>query len=168
MNANEVIDSFVTDVAVLLPRKQRNDVAFELRALINEGLQDRAGAAGRAVDETMAAEFLRTFGRPETGGALLPDADHRRPCGWAPVLRAAGIGLAIVWGLDWRRSSRRPPTPDWASGARPVGGAAVPSSSDGWASCRELRDGVLGPQAAADRGVEAASGRSNSVAAERQ
>ena len=32
MNANDVIESYVTDVAEKLPRKQRNDVAFELRS----------------------------------------------------------------------------------------------------------------------------------------
>ena len=64
MNANDLIESYVIDVAVQLPRKQRNDVAFELRALLNEGLQDKAEAAGRHVDATMATEFLRAFGRP--------------------------------------------------------------------------------------------------------
>ena len=65
MNANDLIESYVTDVAVQLPRKQRNDVAFELRALINEELQARAEAAGRGVDAAMATEFLQAFGRPE-------------------------------------------------------------------------------------------------------
>ena len=43
MNANDVIEAYVTDVALRLPRRQRNDVAFELRALLNEG--HLAGAA---------------------------------------------------------------------------------------------------------------------------
>ena len=49
MNANDVIESYVTEVALQLPRKQRNDVAFELRALINEELQGKAEESGRSV-----------------------------------------------------------------------------------------------------------------------
>ena len=47
MNANDVIESYITDVALRLPRRQRNDVAFELRALLHEELQARADDAGR-------------------------------------------------------------------------------------------------------------------------
>ena len=65
MNANDVIESYVTEVALQLPRKQRNDVAFELRALINEELQGKAEESGRSVDAAMAIEFLQAFGRPE-------------------------------------------------------------------------------------------------------
>lgn len=36
MTPNDVIDSYVADVALKLPRAQRNDVAFELRALLRE------------------------------------------------------------------------------------------------------------------------------------
>ena len=61
MNANDVIESYVTDVAVQLPRKQRNDVAFELRALLNEELQERAGDAGREPDADMAIRMLRAL-----------------------------------------------------------------------------------------------------------
>ena len=64
MNANDVIECYVTDVAVQLPRKQRNDVAFELRALLNEELQAKADADGRPVDAAMAIAFLQGFGRP--------------------------------------------------------------------------------------------------------
>ena len=64
MNANDVIESYVTDVAAQLPRKQRNDVAFELRALLDEELQAKAEAAGRGADAAMATELVRAFGRP--------------------------------------------------------------------------------------------------------
>ena len=42
MNANDLIDSYVADVARLLGRKQRDDVAFELRALLVEELDAKA------------------------------------------------------------------------------------------------------------------------------
>jgi hypothetical protein len=56
MNAHEIIESYVADVARLLPRKQRADVAAELRSL----LRDEIGAAGP--EEALAR--LRAFGKP--------------------------------------------------------------------------------------------------------
>ena len=98
MNANDVIEAYVTDVAVQLPRKQRNDVAFELRALLNEELQAKAEAAGREADATMATELLNAFGRPEDVAAryrpmltIIDPADGHR------FLRATIIGLAVIW-----------------------------------------------------------------------
>ncbi len=103
MNANDVIESYVTDVAVRLPRKQRNDVAFELRALLNEGLQDKAAAAGRpadADDPAIATEFLRAFGRPEDVAARYrPTLTIIDPADGPKFLRAAVIGLALIWSL---------------------------------------------------------------------
>ena len=100
MNANDVIESYVTDVAVQLPRRQRNDVAFELRALINEELQDRAEAAGRGVDAAMATEFLQGFGHPEEVAARYrPALTLIDPADGHKFLRVAVIGLAIIWCL---------------------------------------------------------------------
>ncbi|KAF1714680.1 hypothetical protein CSC74_15635 [Pseudoxanthomonas yeongjuensis] len=100
MNANDVIESYVTDVAVQLPRKQRNDVAFELRALIDEGLQDKADAAGRGVDATMATEFLQTFGHPdEVAARYRPALTIIDPADGHNFLRVTVIGLAIIWFL---------------------------------------------------------------------
>ena len=109
MNANDVIESYVTDVALLLPRRQRNDVAFELRALIDEGLQDRAEAEGRAIDAAMATDFLQAFGRPRDVAAryrpaltIIDPADGHR------FLRATVIGLAIIWCLGLLERLQQP------------------------------------------------------------
>ena len=100
MNANDLVESYVTDVAVQLPRKQRNDVAFELRALINEELQARAEAAGRDVDAAMATEFLQAFGRPEEVAARYrPTLTIIDPADGHKFLRATVIGLAVIWCL---------------------------------------------------------------------
>ena len=100
MNANDVIQAYVTDVALQLPRKQRNDVAFELRALINEGLQDKAEETGRAVDASMATEFLNAFGHPDVVAARYrPALNIINPADGHRFLRATFIGLAIIWGL---------------------------------------------------------------------
>jgi hypothetical protein len=64
MDADGVIDSYVHDVARRLPRDRRNDVAYELRALLADDLRSRAEAEGRAADEAMAVAVLREFGRP--------------------------------------------------------------------------------------------------------
>ncbi len=97
MNANDVIESYVTDVAVKLPRKQRNDVAFELRALINEGLQDKAEETGRVVDVDMAIEFCRAFGRPDDVAARYrPILTIIDPADGYAFMRASIIGMVIL------------------------------------------------------------------------
>lgn len=100
MNANEVIEGYVAEVALQLPRAQRNDVAFELRALIREGLQDRAESAGQPVDAAMAVEFLRTLGRPsEVAARYRPAVTVIDPADGRAFLRATFIGLAVIWVL---------------------------------------------------------------------
>ncbi len=69
MNVSDLIETYVTDVAVQLPRRQRNDVAFELRALLGEELQAKAEASGRAVDTAMTTDLLRDFGHPDVVAA---------------------------------------------------------------------------------------------------
>lgn len=98
MTATEIIESYVTDVALQLPRKQRNDVAFELRALINEGLQDKAEDAGRAIDGEMAVEFCHGFGHPEVVAARYrPSLTIIDPADGQRFLRVSVIGLLIIW-----------------------------------------------------------------------
>lgn len=100
MNPNELIESYVTEVAVLLPRRQRNDVAFELRALLHEELQGKAEAAGRAADAAMATELLRAFGRPgEVAARYLPTVTVIDPADGPKFVRATAIGLVLIWVL---------------------------------------------------------------------
>jgi hypothetical protein len=98
MNANEVIASYVTDVAARLPRRQRNDVAFELRALLDEALQAKADDAGRPADATMAIALLREFGRPaDVAARYRPTLTIIDPEDGRAFLRATVVGLAIIW-----------------------------------------------------------------------
>jgi len=131
MNANDVIESYVTDVAVQLPRKQRNDVAFELRALLNEGLQDRAEAAGREADAAMATELLHAFGRPEDVAARYrPTLTIIDPADGHSFLRAAIIGLAIIWCLGLLLRLRQPIASAWdvlSALGQWWGGTVIPS-----------------------------------------
>jgi len=100
MNAEELIESYVADVARRLPRRQRNDVAFELRALLREELAARAADTGRPADAALALELVKDFGGPEQVAAryrtpltIIDPADGHA------FLRAAVIGLAVIWVL---------------------------------------------------------------------
>ncbi len=91
MNANDVIESYVRDVARCLPRSKRNDVAFELRALLAEELAAKAQAAGRAPDKPMAMELIKGFGRPaEVAGRY-----HQRPA----VIDPSDTHHFLIWSL---------------------------------------------------------------------
>ena len=99
MNPDDLIESYVNDVAAQLPRTQRSDVAFELTALLKEELDAKASASGREVDEAMALEFLNAFGRPaEVAARYRPTLTIIDPADGRAFLQATVIGLAIAWG----------------------------------------------------------------------
>ncbi|GIF48796.1 hypothetical protein DFJ67_0931 [Asanoa ferruginea] len=88
LTTEELIDAYVADVARLLPRSQREDVAAELRALLREEL---AGS-----DDPLAR--LRAFGRPGDVAArygqpstVVDPADGRR------FVRLTVIGVVVIW-----------------------------------------------------------------------
>jgi hypothetical protein len=62
MTADELIDGYVAEVIMSLPRRQRRDVALELRALLAEEVG--AAAAAHPSHETAARAVLACFGRP--------------------------------------------------------------------------------------------------------
>lgn len=101
MNANDVIEAYVRDVAVRLPRRQRNDVAFELRALLREALQDKADAAGGEADAAMAIALCNAFGQPADVAARYrsrPTLHIIDPVDAHAFMRAALIGSAVIAG----------------------------------------------------------------------
>jgi hypothetical protein len=109
MTAGDVIESYITDVAVQLPRKQRNDVAFELRELLNEELQGEAEATGRTVDAALATRLLREFGRPkEVAARYRPTLTIIDPADGPKFLRATVIGLVILWCLGLAVALQQP------------------------------------------------------------
>ncbi len=98
MNAADVIEAYVTDVARRLPRQQRNDVAFELRALLQEELHAQAQDAGRAPDATMALALVQGYGPPaEMAARYRPQLTVIDPADGPTFLRVAVIGLAVIW-----------------------------------------------------------------------
>jgi hypothetical protein len=62
MTADELIDGYVAEVIMLLPRRQRRDVAQELRALLTEEVDGAAGA--HPTREAAARAVVEAFGRP--------------------------------------------------------------------------------------------------------
>ncbi len=114
MNANEVVESYITDVALQLPRRQRNDVAFELSALLHEELQARAEAHGRPVDATMAIEFLTAFGRPvDVAARYRPQLTIIDPSDGHAFWRATVIGLILIWSLSLLQHLAAPMASGW-------------------------------------------------------
>jgi hypothetical protein len=104
MTADELIDSYVADVVILLPRKQRRDVAQELRMLLGEEVdaaasgQPSSEAASRelAARDLAARALLASFGRPADVAArygspvtLIDPADTR-------TFLTLGIGGAVL------------------------------------------------------------------------
>lgn len=97
-----LIEDYVLDVIRRLPRKQRNDVGFELRALLTEGLRGRAADEGRLPDDAMALAIVNEFGPPDEvaaryhppGESIIPP-QHTRGFALATV-----IGVALQWGVS--------------------------------------------------------------------
>jgi len=95
MTADELIDSYVADVVLLLPRKQRRDVAQELRVLLGEEVD--AASGGQASREDAARALLAGFGRPADVAArygspvtLVDPADTRN------FLTLAAAGAVVI------------------------------------------------------------------------
>ena len=98
MTTNELIDAYVTDVALRLPRRQRNDVACELRALLHEELAARVEAQGQEVDAATAMALLQSFGHPdEVAARYLPTWTVIEPTQGRSFLRWMIGGLLVIW-----------------------------------------------------------------------
>jgi hypothetical protein len=65
MNMDTLIDRYLAAVREILPAKQRKDTVTEIRSLIQDALDDRSKAEGRAPDDVMMAAVLKQFGSPE-------------------------------------------------------------------------------------------------------
>ena len=69
----EIIDRYVAEVGRNLPEKSRPDITREIRSLLEDALEDRSKAAGRAPDEGMTVALLKEFGAPaKVAASYLP------------------------------------------------------------------------------------------------
>ncbi|KGQ18190.1 putative membrane protein [Lysobacter dokdonensis DS-58] len=105
MNPNDTIESYVADVIRRVPLKERNDIGFELRALLSEMLDERAEAAGKPADDAMVLAMLREFGLPadiaaryRAPGFVIIPAEQTRQFAWLSL-----GGIALQWALTLPR-----------------------------------------------------------------
>lgn len=120
MHSDAIIDSYVSDVVRRLPRRQRVDVAHELRSLLVEEVHGRAAEAGRAVDSDVTMELLTAFGAPDDV------ADRYRPAGFT-VIRPSDAprfawlslgGILVIWAITLPAALLGvPPIVGWEYGA---------------------------------------------------
>jgi hypothetical protein len=100
MEAQELLDRYVHAVGQHLPRKQRGDVTAELRTLLAEALEERAEAAGRAPDATLASEVVRAFGQPAAAAARYRQARPLIEAEYYPAfVQVAKVGGVALGGL---------------------------------------------------------------------
>jgi hypothetical protein len=110
MHATAVIETYIDDTVRLLPRRQRDDVASELRSLLNEEMHARAQESGRPADESLARELVRNYGHPnevaaryQAPWAIIDPADS------TSFVRAAiiGAGTLLLGAISMRLLSPR-------------------------------------------------------------
>jgi hypothetical protein len=64
MNKETIVDRYLAAVSDLMPARQRKDTVTEIHSLIQDALDDRSKAEGRAPDDDMMAAVLKEFGSP--------------------------------------------------------------------------------------------------------
>ena len=65
MSKETLVDRYLAAVSDLLPGRLRKDTVTEISSLIQDALDDRSKAEGRAPDDEMMATVLKEFGSPE-------------------------------------------------------------------------------------------------------
>jgi hypothetical protein len=122
MHASEVIETYIDDTVRLLPRRQRDDVATELRSLLNEELHARAQESGRPPEQNLALSLVRGYGHPnEVAARYQPAWTIINPADFRSFLRAAIIGAVALLLLSLLRRSPLPPTPGTAADLVTIG-----------------------------------------------
>jgi hypothetical protein len=107
MTAYQVTDIYIDDVVRLLPRRQRDDVAAELRALLSEELNARTRDLGRAPNKAQA--LARGYGRPnEVAARYQPAWTIVDPADSRSFMRAAIIGAGALLLLSALRNQLLP------------------------------------------------------------
>ncbi|HEX7801689.1 MAG TPA: hypothetical protein VF471_02890 [Pseudoxanthomonas sp.] len=112
MSSNDVIEAYVVEVMRHLPRKDRNEIGFELRDLLAQMLAERTqGAAG----DDAVLSMLREFGTPaevaaryRPPGAVIIPADQTKTFAWLSL-----VGIALQWALTLPRVFDGQPVVAW-------------------------------------------------------
>ena len=101
MEPQVIIENYVNDVAAHLPRKVRNDIGFELGALLAEQLTAAAAEAGRTADEALAIQVVRGFGSPVEVAARYraPALEIIEPRHSSAFIKLSVACVAVQWAL---------------------------------------------------------------------
>jgi hypothetical protein len=97
----DLIERYVQEVARRLPRKQRDDIARELRSSLEDSLESRTDVPLDQLDEELPTELLLEFGPPEEVAASYRSGpDHLiGPAHYSGFIKTMKIGLAVIGGL---------------------------------------------------------------------
>lgn len=116
MSSNDVIEAYVAEVMRRLPRKERNEIGFELRDLLTQMLAERAPDEAR---DDVILNMLRDFGTPaevaaryRPPGVVIIPAEQTRTFAllslggialqWASTLPRVFDGQPLVaWWFSW-------------------------------------------------------------------
>jgi hypothetical protein len=98
-----LVDHYLLQLKTLLPAKQRDDIAAELRESIRSAVEERERELGRALNDGELNDVLRGFGHPiVVAGRYLPMQQligpDLFPLYWY-VMQAVLIVIAVVGGL---------------------------------------------------------------------
>lgn len=113
MSSNDVIETYVAEVMRHLPRKERNEIGFELRDLLTQMLADRTQETST---DDVVLDMLREFGTPTEVAA------RYRPAGEAVIIPAEQTrtfallslgGLVLQWALTLPRVFDGQPLVAW-------------------------------------------------------
>lgn len=115
MSPNDVIEAYVVDVIRRVPRKERDEIGFELRGLLAEMLADRAQSQGKAADDAMVLAMLREFGTPaEVAARYRPPGIAIIPADQTKTFALTALaGLGLQWALTLPRVFEGQPLVAW-------------------------------------------------------
>lgn len=96
----QLLDRYIESIAQKLPRRERLDVASEIRSTLQDMLEDRSQSAGRPVDEAMLRDVLTEFGSPaRVAATYLPERYLVGPQLYPIFALVVKIVLAVVTAL---------------------------------------------------------------------
>jgi hypothetical protein len=109
-----LVDGYIDEVCVNLPRKTRADIAVEIRSLILDTLEARSRDLGVDPDEEMVLSILQEFGSPiEMAGNYYPHNYVIGPKLYAPfwmtvrgVLLFMGFFYVLAFFLSWGEATQ--------------------------------------------------------------
>lgn len=96
----DLIERYVVEVGRRLPKGRRKDVEIELRSLLQDMVEDRAGVQVDEADEEVVVNVLREMGPPQkVAASYQPQADYLVGPQLFPVFKIAFTAAAVVMAI---------------------------------------------------------------------